>query len=282
MQTNDHVGYGMRDGKLLFIEDVPRGLACGCVCVKCSQPLIAKKGSERLHHFAHRDVTNCRGANETILHMLAKELLANLDVLMIPPYQFTKHRKTRTGKLVEHHAPVANGGLVVVDNVKIEEREEGFVPDIIIESNSKTLIVEVAVSHKVDRAKLRRLRKRSLPAIEISLNASDSLLSRDKLKAKLQDDLISKAWLFHPAQREAERSFLSKCRKAIAEDRTRLAISSGKHKSTLSASRLKFISNNEPSLSEYDQTGNEFHRANGRYPTEEECLKHWPHLWKKP
>jgi len=169
---------------------------------------------------------------------------------------------------------------VPVHNVKVEEREEGFVPDVIIESNSKALIVEVAVSHKVGRAKLRRLRKRSLPAIEITLDPSDSLLPRDLLKAKLQGDLKSKAWLFHPAQREAERSFLSKWRNAIDEDRTRSAIPSGTHKSTSAILRSKFFSNTPPPLSEYDRTANEFHRAHGRYPTTEECLKLWPHLWK--
>ena len=62
MFTDDYTGYGMRDGKLLFISDVPRGLACGCVCARCHQPLVAKKGPIRRHHFSHLKDTNCHGA----------------------------------------------------------------------------------------------------------------------------------------------------------------------------------------------------------------------------
>jgi hypothetical protein len=207
---NDHTAYGLRDGKLLYIKDVQRGLACDCVCASCGQPLIAKKGALRRHHFAHFEITDCRGAAESILHRLSKELLAGLESLMVPPYNFIKKRKSKVGTLVEHEARVAKGGLVRVDSVRVEEVEEGFVPDIIIESDSKSLIVEVAVTHKVSRTKLRRIRKRDLPAIEIRLDPNDAFLPRDDLKAKLQSDLDSKVWLFHPAQREEERKFFSK------------------------------------------------------------------------
>jgi hypothetical protein len=88
MITDDYIGYGMRDGKLLFIADVPRGLACRCVCARCGQTLVAKKGPTRQHHFAHLKVTSCHGAAESVLHLLAKELIADLDVLAIPQYKF--------------------------------------------------------------------------------------------------------------------------------------------------------------------------------------------------
>ena len=272
----------MREGRLVFIADSPRGLACGCVCACCGRPLIAKKGSIRRHHFSHREITNCRGAPESVLHLLAKELLAELNVLMIPPYEFARQLKTKAGTLVQHRAIVAKGGLVRVDSVKVEEREDGFVPDILIKSGAKSLVIEVAVSNKVKRSKLRRIRKRDLPAIEIRLDPSASFRPRDWLKTKLQWELISKVWLFHPDQREAERTFLFKRREAIARDRTRSSTSyqiAGTRVSTpLLAVRRSGL---EPPLYEYDRTAEEFYRRHGRYPTSEECLKLWPHLYEK-
>jgi hypothetical protein len=278
MIGDDYTGYGMREGQLFFITDVPRGAACGCRCVRCSQPLVAKKGSIRRHHFAHLEVTSCHGAAESVLHLLAKELIAELDVLVVPQYMFAKQRRTKAGALVRHQALVAKGGSVPVHNVRVEECAGDFVPDVIIESGSKSLIVEVAVTHKVARAKLRRIRRRNLPAIEIRLDPSDSLLRRETLKTKLQRDLTSKVWLFHPAQREAERVFVSKFRDALARSRTRSLPANPRHFAIRSSSADR--SSSQPPLSQYDRTAEEFHRTHHRYPTMEECLRLWPHLWK--
>jgi hypothetical protein len=270
----------MRDGKLLFIAAVARGLACECVCAKCGRLLIAKKGAIRQHHFSHIEITDCQGAAESVLHLLSKELLSELDSVVIPPYEFVKQRKMKTGTIVQYRTRVAKGGRVPVSRVKVEVHEEGFVPDIIVESGSKSLIVEVAVSHRVNRAKLRRIRKRDLPAIEINLDANDSFLPRDLLRTKLQCDLASKIWLFHPAQREAERAFLAKWRDSIAQDRMRRAMRCSRTPTSVPFRSMSHLAT-QPPLSDYDRTANEFHTTHGRYPTVEECLELWPHLWKR-
>ncbi len=280
MITDDRIGYGMRiNGELLFIKDVPRGLACGCVCARCGQALIAKKGPIRQHHFAHLEVINCHGATESVLHRLAKELIGELDVFAIPPYKLVKQRRMKTGAPVQHEALVVKGGNVRIDNVRVEESESGFVPDIIIESRSKSLIVEVAVTHKVAPAKLRKIRCRNLPAIEIRLNPSDSFLSRELLREKLRQDLTSKVWLFHPGQREAERAFISKVRGVLAKRRTLFQRSTNPSRFPVPSS-LAARTSLRASWSEHDRTGEEFYRKHGRYPTLEECRRLWPHLWR--
>ena len=48
--------FGLRDGSIVTIEDISeseRGKKCGCVCPSCGAALIARKGEEREHHFAH-------------------------------------------------------------------------------------------------------------------------------------------------------------------------------------------------------------------------------------
>lgn len=279
MIADDYTGYGMRDGKLIFIADVPRGLGCQCVCVRCGKTLVAKKGSVRRHHFAHFESTTCHGAAESVLHSLAKELIAELHVFVVPPYDFVKQRKTKTGEWVEHQTRVAKGGNVHIQEVRVEKDEGDFVPDIIIDSGSKSLIVEVAVTHKVARAKLRRIRSRNLPAIEIRLDPRDSLLSRESLKSKLQQDFSSKVWLFHPAQREAEREFVLMFRNVLAHERTKSRQSTNLRRPAPRPSASN-PSSSHPSFSEYDRTQEEFRRTHGRYPTAEECVQLWPRLWK--
>jgi hypothetical protein len=61
------------EGKLVNIEQAESGIKCNCICPACKKPLVAKKGKEREHHFAHSSGNNCEHAYETMLHYLAKE-----------------------------------------------------------------------------------------------------------------------------------------------------------------------------------------------------------------
>jgi hypothetical protein len=272
MFPENRTGYGMLRGKLVYIDDVSRGLACGCVCSRCGTPLVAKKGSKRQKHFAHYEVTNCLGAGESVLHLLAKDLIAELRVFVIPPYDFVKQRRMKSGTLIQYKERVAKGGRVPIKAVRVEMMEDGFIPDIIIDSGSKLLIVEVAVTHKVGGAKLRRIRRRNLPAIEIRLDLDDSFLPRELLKRKLQEDLKSKSWIFHPSQREAERKFVKKFRSRLRTRRTSREVFARRY----SEDSRDFRSYGN----EYDRMQEEFFRFNKRYPSVEECLRLRPDLWR--
>ena len=61
------------EGKLVHVDSVPNGKACGCICTYCGKPLQAKQGAKRKHHFSHLSGTECEGAYESMLHLLAKE-----------------------------------------------------------------------------------------------------------------------------------------------------------------------------------------------------------------
>ena len=66
------------DGRFVNVDDVKTGQDCGCICPGCKEPLVAKnKGMVRVHHFAHQSGTECELANESMLHLLAKERVQN-------------------------------------------------------------------------------------------------------------------------------------------------------------------------------------------------------------
>jgi len=151
------------------------------------------------------------------------------------------------------------------------------------------LIIEIAVTHKVARAKLREVRRRNLPAIEIRLDPSDSLLRRELLRNKLRD-ASSKVWLFHPDQREAEREFVSKFRALLVQRRTELHESTDRRRvpippfwefrpsfwTTPSSSALPASSSGYV----YDRKIEEFKRRHGHYPTLDEWRRLWPRVHK--
>jgi len=69
------IPYGERNGELLHISQVERGLACDCQCPVCNDQLVARMGSIKKHHFAHFRNVECNG--ETYLHILGKRLIYN-------------------------------------------------------------------------------------------------------------------------------------------------------------------------------------------------------------
>lgn len=211
MTDTVQIAYGLKDNQLVHVSEVASGLACACICPECHSPLIARHCKPpRADHFAHAKDSNCSGAAETILHKLSKELIAELETLKIPPYHYKRRKVLKTSeKIIQHEEPkpLATGGIVDIDQVLIEQDCGNYRPDIIIISKQKQLIVEIAVTHRVERKKLRDIRKDNIAAIEIRLKPKDAMLDREELKDKLQNTLDNKHWLYHPRKPQADMKF---------------------------------------------------------------------------
>jgi len=66
------------DRRIVGVDEVPRGADCGCFCLNCEEPLIARKGDEVVHHFAHHSDGGCgSGSEESALHKAAKNVLVS-------------------------------------------------------------------------------------------------------------------------------------------------------------------------------------------------------------
>ena len=126
---------------LVHVNDVAKGMNCGCVCPHCQSPLYAKNGGQiREHHFAHAKGHECDGAFETTLHLLAKEVLQETGRIMLPPSD-------------SNGFPV---GLVRLHNVEVEkwDEENKIRPDVEgVMENGERLLIEFLVSHKIDERK---------------------------------------------------------------------------------------------------------------------------------
>ena len=78
--------YGLQNNIVRTPESVERGLACGCVCPACGEPLVANHGTEiKQPYFSHESGRSCEAAYQTALHLLAKEVLATEKKIMLPP-----------------------------------------------------------------------------------------------------------------------------------------------------------------------------------------------------
>jgi len=177
-----NTAYANKEGTLVHVSAVVSGLSCACYCPKCNNPVIAKKGQIREHHFSHTSGAECVGAAETVLHLLSKEIISELKSISIPAYNYKRTKYFPNRKSIVHEEKLASGGKVTIDTVEIEKHLGNFKPDIVILSHGKKLIIEVAVTHKVGKKKQRKLRKYNVPAIEIRMPEEYALKEKEDLK----------------------------------------------------------------------------------------------------
>ncbi len=150
------LSYGLRNDELLTIEEVEGGLSCDCVCPACKNQLIARKGNIKAHHFAHYKSIDCLSGQETALHIISKKLIEKsktfkTPILFYPDTSFEIFDETE----------------IIFDNVKLEKKIGEIIPDIIIESKGKQLLVEIVVNNPISWQKLQRIRSYNLPVIEV-------------------------------------------------------------------------------------------------------------------
>lgn len=181
--------YALLDGNPVHISEVEKGLACGCVCPACGEPLVAKKGTKMMHHFSHVSGSECEHGYESSLHIAAKTILTKARKIVLP--MVYAEFETDTFYCAR---PVTDGPVEMqIDSVELEKRVDSIIPDIIVYSKNRPLLVEIFVTHKVDEDKIAKIKQLGLSAIEIDLHRIDS--SRDSLEELLVDNVDHKRWL---------------------------------------------------------------------------------------
>ena len=189
------LSFGLRDGELLHISEVPRGLACGCVCPACGDRLVARQGPIREHHFAHAVGHDCRTAVETALHLATKEILANRKEIVLPSVEIKFRHRSQA---------IAEEQRFQLTSVAVEQRLTDFVPDVIAHVKNRPLLIEVRVTHGVEPEKLARIRSLNLSTLEIDLSAAPRDLALKDLEKLVVGPGTHKRWI-HNAFAERQR-----------------------------------------------------------------------------
>lgn len=74
--------------KLVDATEVPRGLACCCICPSCSMRLQARQGEVNEHHFSHYDKaqSKCEYSYWVSIRDMAKQILKEVKYIKIRQY----------------------------------------------------------------------------------------------------------------------------------------------------------------------------------------------------
>lgn len=186
--------FGWRDGEYIHISLVGRGLKCNCRCPGCKADLVAKKGDDTAHHFAHRAKSVCSYKPETALHDYAKRLIARQQEFTTPTLHVVVQDDIYRFLVEESLSGKKHSVLSGV----FEQGFKEIVPDVQFETDAGLLFVEVAVTHFVDREKRTKLRRYGIPTVEIDISS----IALDAPLGEIEQAVLSKMslrkWAFHP------------------------------------------------------------------------------------
>jgi hypothetical protein len=225
---------------LTSISDVSSGNQCGCFCPECGAELTAKKGWKNAHHFAHTVDSDCTGGVETAIHLLAKEIIATEMKICLPGteaiYPFLAPVLKKDLGYIKNQNPFSylesalkpsqtyylnpfessgfelNGLLakvseiipsksVDIDHVRVEERLENIVPDIIATINGQDVLIEIANTHFIDDTKLKKIRAHAWPTIEIDVSDIGTV-DFEEIRSRILFPSDNSKWIFYSKELE--------------------------------------------------------------------------------
>jgi len=146
------------------------------VCPECKTPLITKIGDINVHHFAHKNL-ECEVNPETIIHILAKKVIAENNEIVLPIFNPIS---LRWQHIKQEYTLSAT-----------ESKYEDIIPDVIININDRPIFIEVAYSHFIDNEKLEKLKRINIETWEIDLRNID-IFDYDSFKNVLLNEIYNK------------------------------------------------------------------------------------------
>ena len=193
--------YGLKDGKLIYIDEAENGLDCGCVCPSCGKPLIARQGQKNAHHFAHKGTNECEYVKQTNIHCMAEEIFLKEKSVYLPSCVLDM------GNI---HGIFHKEGFMNFDSVELEKKVSDFIPDIVMKIGNATLLVEIYVTHPVDEEKREKVRAaKNFYMIEIDLSdVAYENLTEEQLSDLLKEPKRTK-WIHHVEASLVEQNFTS-------------------------------------------------------------------------
>lgn len=172
--TEPVMPYAIRkmDGKEVFVSEVPRGKAAGCVCICCGEAVQSKQGAVRRWHFSHLPPGGAQCDPDLVLHTSA--------ILAI---------KKGIERAIEGNAsyalhwvcPVCGEGtseeLARSDTIVCKEKSvvERTRSDLIVRLRDKTLIIEVVFTHEPSQQTLAAYQESGASVVIVRVKADEDV-----------------------------------------------------------------------------------------------------------
>ena len=190
-------------GELRSVHDVPRGLACGCICPSCGTRLEARQGTQKAHHFAHENNKDCLYGTEVSIYLAFYELLKKSKSFFIPDavLSFNSYKEDEI---------VKRGCTVPLTHVEFHNDPVNYPPDLLCYSGENCFQIILNIEAYYDKSDYRIIKaygkQRGIPVISIDLDNLDEVTSFDNLQ-RLIDAPSQKKWIFNRLVEEWDKRY---------------------------------------------------------------------------
>jgi hypothetical protein len=175
----------------------------------------------RTPHFAHAPGAECATANETALHLAAKQLIQERMTFFFPALVASVDEVDARSRV--HHASkeLRSAGLRRLLQVDLECTVSAIRPDALAQvTDDGSIAIEIAVTHFSDAAKRDAFAELRLPAIEVDLSSVRDA-TFEQIEKLLFDGCSKSSWLYHPDLAPAEAELRDTLQDALAQARAR-------------------------------------------------------------
>ena len=206
---NIYWGIKALSGAYVHISEVESGQACQCNCAACGQPLEARKGTRRKHHFAHRSNYECLYAYEVSVFKAVEKILTEKKQLFIPDavLKFNSYKESEI---------IKSGVMLDIDNAEFQCEPLQYPPELTVaQSDSRIRIVlEFGRYYEKpdEKALIEWAKEHNIACLVINLPLADKNV--DINGVMLEDLLLTnneqKKWIYNRKVEDARRRFEEK------------------------------------------------------------------------
>lgn len=140
--------------------------------------------------------------------MAAKVILEQRMEIVLPRVVVTFYGGSR------HTVPLAMTQRYALENVTLEHRLGGTVPDVLATVKGRPLLIEIRVTHAVDNNKLQKLEQLGISGVEIDLSTTSRSFEIDALSSLIVDNPDTRLWLYNAdVERKRQEFFAAGVRK---------------------------------------------------------------------
>ena len=206
---HEHIPFALtRDGLLVDIYDVPKGIKCQCICPSCKTPLVARHGTINQWHFAHASRTvhkttqqKCDYSFFVSVRLMSRQVF-DIDTMNIDLPEYVINLRDR-GNIKE--CSITPKRTVTLSNITIEKSINGIPVDVVAHISGYPFAIYFIHKGRTLPNEL-NCQDINMGVITIDLTETRWLFKSRKqsylplLREYLERNLSHKQWIFHPRE----------------------------------------------------------------------------------
>ena len=249
--TRIPVARHVKSGSLVTVDEASAGESCGCVCISCEVPMVARKGPKNRHHFAHQRKTvnqevHCDISWERCVYWMVEIVLSESLWLQTPDYNLALYQG---GLLVTKGQKVAFQQLSCIPPARAFDYQDTFVLTS-INQQSKPYHLAITISNDTHLSKFGPYdwteKLISIAHLSILVDTYQVFVKdrekrfRAMVEAAVLDGIENKCWLYHPNEKAAKQKW--ECKKE-EENRKKAEMERLKHETRFESRQNKLLKN---------------------------------------